>query len=206
MIIAVTNCIAYGLNIDTDRLYRKKIHHSLFTEGLLQVLKGKAVYPKGADEERYRFDSIDINEVEAIIWSPFIDQAGYYPNQCTWNREIYPYNDELSAPKYGLVGHASLETVYLWWKELDRITKTIPKRVMVIYPSTFLSKSDSSLGIRQWYVDRIKESDKVALEIFKDWKIVTIENPVLDESKAWQHFNHECRKPMLAEIENYING
>ena len=206
MILAVTNCIAYEANIGKSRLYRGRFHHSLLTDALIRLIGGETLYPKREKDDEYNFEPININDIETILWSPFIDQAGYYANIKNWDGTLFPYSDGLTCPKYGIVGHVPLSTVYLWWQEFDRITSVVPKRVMLVYPSKFLAEEPNKnrkfdgLDLETYY-KRIADSDKKALEIFKDWQILTVENPVLGSDNWWAHFTHESRLPLLKKIE-----
>jgi hypothetical protein len=197
MIVAATNCIAYEAQVDKNRMYRGMFHHSLLTDGLLRLMAGETLYPETEPDPRYRFEPIDVAQVKVFLWSPFIDQAGYYANLKNWDGTLYPFSDGLTCPKYGIVGKVPLNTVYLWWKELHRVTEAIPKKLMLIYPTDFLTDETPE---KKRYKERIVTSTEVAKEIFHDWIMPTVKTPI-QSGEWWAHLTVASRQEVLKVIE-----
>ena len=201
MFVVVTNCICYGLQIDPAWLYRGGVQHSLLTDGLLRLLSGEYLAPMNDSDPVHRFDPIDPAKVEAIVWSPFIDQAGYYIKIKNHDGTLFPWHDTLLYNTVGGdVGRVPLSTVYLWWRELDRLTAGVQKRLLVTYPPVFLA--DDTV-VHCLYRQRIITSTQAALEIFASWKHFTVADPVLADT-WWAHFTLESRALLLRMLEHEL--
>lgn len=201
MIVAATNCIAYETKIDPSKLYRSQFHHSLLTDALLRLFKGETLQPATETDHRYHFKPIDLKTVDAIVWTPFIDQAGYYPNTTNYDGKTYPYSDPEMCKKYGISSRVPLEVVFTWWTELHQITKNIPKKIILIYPSTFLTDETPT---KKQYKERIEESTIRAKQIFNDWTLLSVTHPV-QSGNWWAHFTVESRRNLLDELENILS-
>lgn len=197
MIVAVTNCIAYGARIDQARLYRGRIHHSLLSDGLVRLFSGRGFRLAGNDSPEYAFEPIEPTEVDVLIWTPYIDQAGYYLRGQTEDGAPYPYCDTPLAASVGCAGRASLPDIYRRWRVLDGLTASIPQRILVDYPTDFL---DATTLEHERFYARVVESNEVARAIFRSWHWLTVEAPVLADT-WWAHLTYESRRPLLAAIE-----
>jgi hypothetical protein len=199
MIVAVTNCIAYEARVKPEYLYRNVFHHSLLTDGILRLLSGEILEPAKQTEKlpKYHFDPIDIKDIDIFIWSPFIDQAGYYVNMQNHDNTLYPYSDGDMCKNYGIVGKIPLLTVYLWWRELYRITQPVRKKIIILYPTDFLTDETPE---KKRFKERVVKSNEMAKKIFYDWTCLTIENPQ-QEGTWWAHFTRGSKKELLEALE-----
>lgn len=197
MIVMVTNCIGYGVPIAPERLWLGRVHHSLFSAGLIRLLKGNGFAPAGPWPPKFTFAPINLADVEALVWSPFIDQTGYYPQVLCQDGSIYPYSDTDMVSAVGNGPHPALSDVYQWWRELDALTACVPRRILVLYPTTSLDSLTESHGALR---KRVLDSTAVARQTFTTWTPETVEHPVVDLSGWWAHLLHESKVPMLNRI------
>lgn len=200
MIVMVTNCIGYGVDIPSERLWRGAVQHSLLTDGLLRLLGGRPFAPAGHWDHRYTFEPIRLAEVEAIVWSPFIDQTGCYPLIRCRDGSRYPWSDTPMVEAVGNGERPSLDEVYGWWTAFDQLTARVPTRLLVLYPDMFL---DAATPEHARHRERVLESTPVALTKFSSWQHLTVEQPEI-VAGYWAHFTEESRAELLHQISSAV--
>jgi hypothetical protein len=138
---------------------------------------------------------IDISKIDAFIWSPLVDECVGISMLQDTNRFPYPIDSEESHKIFppGPLYHE--ETLKLFWKELDYVTKNIPKRFVVTYPPTHLEHN--------LFKPRVEKLNKIASELLISlgWKHYEFDAE-LDETNYWCHFSLNSKQSVYKKIEN----
>jgi hypothetical protein len=174
----------------------------IHTEGLLRLMKGYTITCQPVDPpfklKMPVLTPIDVTKIDAFIWSPLVDECvGISPLTDT-ERHPYPIDSTESHKRFVPIPLYHEETLKLFWKELDLVTKVIPNRFVVTYPATHLI----TLGGEQNYMKRrVEKLNGIASELLTKlgWKHYEFE-PELAEDQYWSHLSCNSRETVYKKI------
>jgi len=111
---------------------------------------------------------------------------------------MHPHAHTLIFETFKSTGRLPKDMVYLLWNRFFDVTKNIPKKACVLYPTCFLSPT-----LRM--TDRVIEMNSVAKKkaIQYGWKIFEVAHPVSCDG-SWLHYTLESRKDMLNSLTSYL--
>ena len=142
-IVAFANCCMDEATWITNPYPDSKVALFFHTEGLIRLMKGHTIICQNVDppfiDSMPILTPIDVSKIDAFIWSPFGDECNGISLLQDTERSPYPIISGESVKRFpdGPLYH--METLKLIWKELDNLTKQIPYRCVVTYPSTHLT-------------------------------------------------------------------
>lgn len=179
------------------------------TEGLLRLfndepialhhpdlLKLRAANP-ALSADFGRFDCIDISQVKAIFWTPVVDATFLYPLARCADRSIYPvHNGAIDAVLGTTSASMSLDTMRALWARMEEVTRQIPVRCVVCYPTDHLIISD--------WKKRIDWAQTVSAAFLSDWEVLAPEAELAEPGGYWAHYSRRAIDKMWREAETML--
>jgi len=215
-----TNCIINGLNVPENmELWRTMVSggkvtspsNQIITEGLIRLLSGEVldIHPEdkamlGSNgikiEDRDRILRLDDPDyLTHILWSPYMDQVGKQTTIRCQDGTAYPYLPVEVRPYYTPVKYFAKSAIYAYWREFIRLTRWIPNKAVVLYPTNHMHDSQMK--------SRLDETNAAARKLFSanGWRIYTVDNPIQGTINGVRYFGHmtlDSRQAMLTGMEN----
>ena len=210
-IVAFANCAMSAAPWITDLYPDAKVSTFIHTEGLLRLMKGHTITCQNVnpplDLPMPILTPIDVTSIDAFIWSPLVDECVGISMLEDTNRNPYPIDSAESHKRFppGPLYHE--ETLKLIWRELDAVTKIIPKRFIVTYPSTYLAYDLESFrrGVPNVFKPRVESLNMSASTLLTNlgWKHFEFDAE-FDEDKYWRHFSYKSRQNVYQKIEKEL--
>ena len=185
---------------------------SLLTIGVNKILKGIS-FDMGeegkkllGDDPKYKFEGLDVRQIECIVWSPYADlRLPIIPIKDNQG-DLYPYWADPMFKKI-LLEHSELITwkkmntisdLTVTWNELACLSDIIPKKIIITYPTDRLSAA---------HKQRVDGGQSCALEILtpKNWQHFTIKDPQpCDSDTHWSHYSNKNLLDLYQEVNDYL--
>ena len=179
------------------------------TEGILRLFTGDSLALCAADYSRLsasrpglsenfgRYDTIDPRQVKAILWTPVVDATFLYPHACCADKTVYPVHDNAINTVLGSTKSSfSWSTINALWSHLDGLTRDIPLRGIVNYPTDHLESTE--------WKSRIDSAQETASDFLAEWETFWIEPELVEGDGYWAHFSDRAKRNLWREVESQL--
>jgi hypothetical protein len=181
------------------------------TEGVIRLLSGETL---SIDEQQLNqikssnkelednfgvYYPINIEEIECILWTSISD-ATYFTNVCKCpDKSCYPFYDGVINKGLGSGGFHVLSVPLLeaTWNHFIYLTRLVPIRIVINYPTKFLLKSS--------WLDRINLVQYKAEKLFMEsgWGSMWV-YPELGRDGYWAHYSDSVLTKLYRDIEEKL--
>ena len=167
-IVAFANCCMSAAPWVTNLYPESEVSTFIHTEGLIRLMKGYTITCQDVtppfEFKMPTLTPINISEIDAFIWAPLVDECVGISMLEDTDRFPYPIDSTESHKRFPPGPLYHIEMLKLIWRELDEITKQIPNRFIVTYPSTFL--------VHDLFKPRVENLNRIASEMLTSngWK------------------------------------
>ena len=185
------------------------------TDGLLRILQGYPLRLSPVDWPRIEtarppvetvevaplttvdIPAVDLLDIKVLVWSPFADAITPLYDVTSEDWSTFPHGHQALIHGARPLGQYHLTHLIALWRELDRITRHVPRRAVLLYPLDRLDWGGAP---------RARLVFATAAELLQGfgWAVFSPRAEWEATEPMWSHVSPAAKADLIAEIEAWM--